>query len=357
MVMVTLPRVSSQRWAITDKRIDLFTMKIAIVRLSSLGDIIFGMASLQLIRRRFPDCQITWVADSRFADILDHCPDLDRIVKLDLKGLKRRFTMRGLRTELAKLAGLGAFDLVIDLHGMLKSALVARRLGGVRTGFHRAVVKEPLATFFYTKTFPISLSEPAVNRYAALVAESLGFAVDPVELAGKHPFLGHRPGDEEATRGLFRGDRKNIIMVPETSIAYKNYPKEKLVQVANQLKQNILVCHGSSAELESANYLAEHSPFVTILPRLNLNQLKAAISRADLVIGADTGPTHMAWACNVPSLALFGATAPPFAPTSRHRVLTSGSRVNPARPDKTDVSIRTIPDAEVVRQAEELLNL
>ncbi len=330
-------------------------MNIAIVRLSSLGDIIFGMASLQLIRRRFPDCAITWVADSRFADILDHCPHLDRVVKLDLKGLKRRFTFAGLQEQLAKLKGLGSFDLTIDLHGMLKSALVAWRVGGQRAGFHRSVVKEPLASLFYTRTVAVPFSEPAVNRYAALVAESLGFTVDPAELAGKHLFLGHRPGDEDATQGLFRADRKNIIMVPETSIAYKNYPKEKLVQVANQLRQNILVCHGSSAELESADYLAEHSPYVKVLPRLDLNQLKAAISRADLVIGGDTGPTHMAWACNIPSLALFGATAPPYAPTVRHRVLTSGSHVNTVKPDNKDFSVSTIAVEEVVRLAQELL--
>lgn len=332
-------------------------MNIAIVRLSSLGDIVFGMASLQLIRHHFPGSSITWVADSRFADILDFNPDLERIVKLDLKGLKRRFSLRGLRTELAKMEGLGPFDLVIDLHGMLKSALVARRLGGARTGFHRAVVKEPLATLFYTRTFPIPLDEPAVNRYAALVSASLGVAPDPGLLAGKAPFLFHLPEHAAATVDYFRQDRKNIVLVPETSIGYKNYPKEQWVEVANALKENILVCHGSPPELATAGYLAEHSPYVTLLPRLDLNQLKAAISRADLVIGGDTGPTHMAWACNVPSLALFGATAPPFAPTALHRVLTSGSRVNPAKPDKGDVSIRTIPETEIVRMAKELLNL
>ena len=332
-------------------------MRIAIVRLSSLGDIVFGMASLQLIRRRFPGCHITWVADSKFADILDHCPDLDRIVKLDLKALKGRFSLSGLRLQLAKLHGLGSFDWVIDLHGMLKSALVARRIDGERTGFHRSVAKEPLATLFYGQTFAIPFTEPAVHRYAALTAASLGFMFDPAELADKRPFLGHGPEDAKATDDFFRNDRKNIILVPETSIAYKNYPREKLVAVANRLGGNILVCHGSAAELESARHLTDQSPHVTLLPRLNLNQLKAVIARADLVIGGDTGPTHLAWACNVPSLALFGATPPPFAPTERHRVLTSGSRVNPVKPDKNDLSICRIPEDDVVRQAEALLQL
>ena len=73
------------------------------------------------------------------------------------------------------------------------------------------------------------------------------------------------------------------------------------------------------------------------------------------MIGGDTGPTHMAWGCNVPSLALFGATAPPYIPTDRHRVLMSKSVVNTVRPDKTDFSVSTIAVEEIVRQAEELL--
>lgn len=332
-------------------------MRIAIVRLSSLGDIIFCMASLQLIRRRFPDAEITWVADSKFADILDHHPDLKAVIKLDLKRLKKNLSWDAIRAEQRKLREAGTFDLVIDLHGMLKSALVARRLGGVRTGFHRAVVKEPLATLFYTRTFSNSLAEPAVHRYTALVSASLGVPPDHAMLTDKAAFLFHRPEHEAVTADYFRRDRKNIVLVPETSIDYKNYPKDKWATVANALKENILVCHGSPTELATATYLAEHSPYVTVLPRLDLNQLKAAISRADLVIGGDTGPTHMAWASNVPSLALFGATAPPFAATARHRVLTSGSRVNPAKPDKTDVSIRTIPETDIVRIAKELLNL
>jgi heptosyltransferase-1 len=330
-------------------------MRIAIVRLSSLGDIIFGMASLQLIRRRFPDCAITWVTDSRFGDVLDHCPDLERVVKVDLKKLKGDFTIAGLRAQLAKLSGLGPFDLTIDLHGMLKSALVAWRVGGERSGFHRSVVKEQLASFFYRRSIAVPFSEPAVNRYALLVAGSLGFTLDPAELAAKSPFLGHLPADEAATKGFLRQDKKNIIIVPGTSLACKNYPREKFVTVANLLRENILVCHGSAAELATASYLADQSPYVTPLPRLDLNQLKAVVSQADLVIGGDTGPTHMAWAYNVPSLALFGATPPPYAPTARHRVLTSGRAVNLVKPDNTDFSVGLIPEAAIARQAEELL--
>jgi len=64
-------------------------MKIAFVRLTSLGDIILAMASLQVVRRRLPGCHITWVAERRFADILDHNPDIQQIIRVDLKDMKK----------------------------------------------------------------------------------------------------------------------------------------------------------------------------------------------------------------------------------------------------------------------------
>ena len=194
------------------------------------------------------------------------------------------------------------------------------------------------------------------DRYLQLVARSLDFAYSPGGVDAKEPFLCHAPEDCAVTKGFFQANRKNVIMVPETSIAYKNYPKEKLVEVANHLRENILVCHGSADELAAARYLAANSRYVTLLPHLDLNQLKAAIGQADLVIGGDTGPTHMAWAMNVPSLALFGATAPPYRGTDRHRLLVSASVANPRKPDKNDLSVADIPVTEVVRQAQELLN-
>ncbi|HEY5975873.1 MAG TPA: lipopolysaccharide heptosyltransferase I [Geobacteraceae bacterium] len=331
-------------------------MRIAIVRLSSLGDIVFGMAALQVIRGRFPQAKITWVTDQRFAALLDHQPDVDEVVRLDLKGLSKRFSLARLRTARVALSMVSGCDIAIDLHGLIKSALIAQKLAPVRCGFHRTVVKEPLATLCYSRTFQVSYELPAVERYLQLVARSLDFDYSPGAVDAKEPFLCHAPEDCAVTKGFFQANRKNVIMVPETSIAYKNYPKEKLVEVANHLRENILVCHGSADELAAARYLAANSRYVTLLPHLDLNQLKAAIGQADLVIGGDTGPTHMAWAMNVPSLALFGATAPPYRGTDRHRLLVSASVANPRKPDKNDLSVADIPVTEVVRQAQELLN-
>jgi heptosyltransferase-1 len=90
---------------------------------------------------------------------------------------------------------------------------------------------------------------------------------------------------------------------------------------------------------------------------MSLNDLKSTIKHADLVIGNDTGPTHMAWGFNKPSITLFGPT-----PVSRvyqtpiNKVLKSPSVVNPFKLNKKDFSITEIKESAVVELAYSLLN-
>lgn len=331
-------------------------MRIALVRLTSLGDIILAMASLQIIRRALPECHITWVADRRFADILDHQPDIQQIVKIDLKGLRRRSPLAAaVASEYRTLTGYGSFDIVIDLHGMIKSAVITAILGGKRYGFSRKNRKEALAGLFYNRTISVPPEQPAVCRYATLAAASLGVDFEPTDFTHPHPYLFWGDEDRAITDRYFSRERHNIIFVAGTSAGYKNYPPEKFAQLADILGENILICHGSQQELDCAQRISEQSPHTRVLPRLTINQLKAAIGRADLVIGGDTGPTHIAWGCAVPSITLFGATPVCICPTKRNLVITTASAVNPRKPDPRDNSISGIAVTDIARMARELL--
>ena len=330
-------------------------MNIALIRLTSLGDIILAMASLQIIRRSLPECRITWFADKRFADILDHQPDIHQVVKIDLKGLKKQKDLTtALAAEYRTLAGHGPFDAVIDLHGMIKSAVIAAILGGKRYGFSRDMRKEALAGLFYNHTIPVPLGQPAVCRYATLVARSLGLEFQPADLTPPRPYLFWGAEDGALTDGYFSRERRTIIFVAGTSAGYKNYPPEQFARLADLLQENILVCHGNQQELATAHRIAGQSSHVRVLPTLSLNQLKAAIGRADLVIGGDTGPTHIAWACGVPSITLFGATPVCICPTERNRVISTTSTINLRTPDPRDDSVRSIDVGEIARLAREL---
>jgi heptosyltransferase-1 len=94
------------------------------------------------------------------------------------------------------------------------------------------------------------------------------------------------------------------------------------------------------------------------MPKLDLNSLKALIAKADLLIGNDTGPTHIAWGLNRPSITIFGPT-----PVSRvyqtdiNKVVKSASIVNPYKLNKQDFSIKEIDEQEIITLAKALLEI
>ena len=134
------------------------------------------------------------------------------------------------------------------------------------------------------------------------------------------------------------------------------YSKEKFASIVNSLDENFLIAWGSEEEKNIANFISQNSKAI-ILPKLDLNSLKAIISKVDLVIGNDTGPTHMAWALNVASITLFGNT-PAYRNTyltNINKTIKSKSMVNPFKLDKNDFSINEIDEQEIIKMAKELL--
>ena len=153
-------------------------------------------------------------------------------------------------------------------------------------------------------------------------------------------------------------DRLNIVLVIGSTWDSRNYPADKFVKIAEALQQNCLVIWGSEQEKADAEWMATQSSLIKVMPKLDLNSLKALIAKADLLIGNDTGPTHMAWGLNRPSITLFGPT-----PVSRvyqtdiNKVVKSASLVNPYKLNKQDYSIKDIDEREIIRLAKLLLSL
>lgn len=333
-------------------------MKIAIVRLSSLGDIILCMVALQVIRHAIPDCRITWVTDQRFADLLDCQPDIEQVISLDLKGMKKRPSWSGLLNQYVALRAAGPFDRVIDLHGMIKSAVVSSLLGVRCYGFARSCRKESLAGLSYTDAYVIPYELPAAARYVQLVCKALGIACSPEDAAlyPKSPYMYWHKSDEAVLKPYLGDQAKNVLIVPGTSAPNKTYPPERFAAVANLLKDNLLVCHGNDAEYASALEIAAIAPHVRVLPRLKLGELKALVGCMDLVIGGDSGPTHLALASGVPSITLFGATPVCFTPSLRNKVVKTLTVPNLLKPNPNDFSVADIPAGQIAGLAVELLS-
>ncbi|CAG1022356.1 heptosyltransferase I [Patescibacteria group bacterium] len=330
-------------------------MKIAIIRLSALGDIIHSMIALQFIKKKYPECQIDWVVEQGFFEILNHNPDINNLLTVHLKSLKHNKT--ALFGEINKVRHYAKqnYDLVIDAQGLIKSAMTARLLGKKTAGFDKDSVREKAAAWFYDIKLNCAYDKNTIDRNAFILSEPLGFNISSNDILNKQAFLFYK-NEDTVIYDYLRKDQKNIIFVIGSTWESRNYPIEKFINIANALKQNCLIIWGNESEKQKAEFMAGQSHYIQVMPKLDLNSLKALIAHADLLIGNDTGPTHIAWGLNRPSITLFGCT-----PISRvyqtdiNKVLKSASIVNPFKLNKQDFSIQEIDEHEVIQLAELLL--
>ncbi len=332
-------------------------MRIAIVKLSALGDIIHAMSVLQFIKRHLPDSTVDWVVEEGFKDVLAGNPDINQILTVNIKRAKKEKSFKLLFQTLRKLKKLKKYDIVIDMQGLLKSAIVSSLIPSEKTfGFDKASLRERFATSFYSDTCQIKYAENVIKRNAFIVSSALGLIISHNDILNKQPFLHFNNSFKPY---FLQNDRPNIAFVPGASFDSKVYPVENFGQLALALDANITLLWGNEKEKIMAEKIQQIAPEVTLSAQLSLGELKAFIGQMNLVIGGDTGPTHMAWALNIPSITLFGST-PGYRNTyltKINKIIESNSKVNPNKINKDDMSIQTIEVDNITNTAKELLFL
>jgi len=323
---------------------------IAIVRLSALGDIINSAVILQFIHQKYPDAKIEWITEEVFAPLLQNHPLLHRVHTINLKELKKSRSLKELFKTISKLRSLGKFDIIIDMQGLLKSSIVARLIGKRTHGFDKNSSRESISRFFYKTTSYIEYDENIVKRNIFLASDGLGFRINDSMLLNKQ-----RVFDVEKYP-LSKSEKKNIAIVIGASWESKKYPKEKVAKLCDELGQNCYIIWGNEKEREDAMWICKNSSFAILAPKLSLLDLVSFISSVDLLIGNDTGPTHIAWAQNVASITLFGPTTKRMIyETSKNLFLKSDSKVDIYHIDKNDFSIKDIEVKNITKKARELL--
>ena len=330
-------------------------MKIAIVKLSALGDIVHAMVALQFIKQAIPESKIDWIVEEGFAGVLEHNPHINVIHCVNLKALKKdKFKFFA---ELSKIKSYAknSYDVVIDLQGLLKSAIVSKILGP-NIGFDKNSIREKIAASFYKRSFFIPYEENVIFRNLDLISRSLDIDIKKDTLKNKDAFLFFTKEDEKKTELFRKSDQKTIVHILGSSWDSKIYPKEKFVEIINDLDENHLLVWGSKKEEEYANYISKQTSAI-ILPKMDLNELKAVVSKADLVIGADSGPTHFAWAMNRPSITIFGPTPSRrnVLETNINKIIDCGKEIDPLKLDKKDYCIQGIDPEKIIDMAKDLL--
>lgn len=332
-------------------------MRIAIIRLSALGDIINSALILQFIKKAYPDAQIEWICEEAFAPIIQNHPDLDAVHTVAIKRAKKTKSLSLLFQTIPTLRSLGEYDKIIDLQGLLKSALVSRVIGKNIYGFAKDSIREGIASKFYQHHTHIPYEENSIWRTLVLVSEALDIPITKEMVEAKLPALSYEDKDN-ITQDLLSKDQKNIAFVIGASWASKTYPKENFISLANRLDANIILIWGSENEKQEASHIAIESFQTKIAPKLTLSQLVALIDSVDLVIGNDTGPTHIAWAMNKASITLFGPTpaSKMMWQSERNIAIESSSNVDPLKLNRNDMSIKDISPQDVYEKAKRVLS-
>jgi heptosyltransferase I len=324
--------------------------KIAIVRLSALGDIVNSAVVLQFIHQHYPTAKIEWITEEVFSPLLQNHPFIHTVHSVNIKKLKKQRSLSALKQTIHHLRSLGKFDIIIDMQGLIKSSIVARLIGKNTHGFDRNSTREGLASFLYKTSSNIAYDANIVRRNSFVVADALGFEITDTMLLEKEKVFPTTP------YSFSPSEKKNVAIVIGASWGSKRYPKEQIVELSNSLKENVWIIWGSEAEKEDALWICEHSEFAKIAPKLSLVELVSYIGSCDLLIGNDTGPTHMAWAQNVPSITLFGPTNERMIyETPKNIAMHSPSDVDIFKINKNDFSIKEIQVEDIVRNAKKLL--
>lgn len=326
-------------------------MRIALVKLSSMGDIIHLGLLIPSLKRALPALEIEWLIDESFAPLLQDSPFVSKIHALPLRKIAKNHDFKALFTLIKTLKNLQTFDLLIDAQGLIKSALISRLIPAhKRVGFDKNSAKEGLSALFYDKGIAISYSEHILKRNATLLSEA--FEIPLLEARDfTEMFIPSQSARERVNEMILPGTKKRILFVLEASKANKIYPRERFLELSRlcEREEIYLLWHEN---VEHARYISSRNHALILLERLTLSELKAFILRMNAVIGGDTGVTHLAFALGIPTITLFGNTPIERFALKKEWALRSE---NARDYDKRDCSIGEIEPARIRALLEEIL--
>ncbi|MGL4423689.1 MAG: glycosyltransferase family 9 protein [Gemmataceae bacterium] len=281
-------------------------MRIAIIKPSALGDIVHALPLAAGLRRRFPHAHMSWVVNRGFAELLRDQPDIDAIVPFDRAALGRGnlVAMWRFLQELRRQR----FQIVIDAQGLFRTGVMTAATGApLRIGFANA---REGARHFYSHAVPAPThrEEHAVDRLWRLGAV--------LEVEGPKVFrLGESAIETAAVQELLRPwPRPWLVVAPGSKWATKQWPLPAFANLLHDAEVRYggtAIIVGSGDDRLLAEQLRPHlRRWLDLTGKTTLPRLTALLRQADLMLGNDTGPLHLAAALGVPCLAPYTCTLP-----------------------------------------------
>jgi len=280
-------------------------MRVLIVRLSSMGDVVHTLPALTDAAKAIPGLRFDWAVDESFAQIPAWHSHVDTVFPTAL----RRWGKKPAGAEFSEFRQTlrrERYDLIVDLQGEFKSALIARLARGVRCGYDLGSVHEKGAQLVYRKKFSVPKGKHSSHRMRQLLSQALSYSYDPgtIDYGIERSRL---PSSPVSVAGPY------MVFIHSTSWESKNWPEHYWQELASKAVAagfHVVLPWGSDAEQQRSVRIARGDDRVVVLPRLSISEKASIMERAVATVGLDTGLSHIAAALSVPSVTLYGATSP-----------------------------------------------
>jgi heptosyltransferase-1 len=282
--------------------------RILIVRTSSLGDLVHMLPAISDIAAHVPGAQIDWIVEESFAEI----PGWHRAVRETIPVAHRRWRKhwwapetRAARAALRKNLDARNYDIVLDMQALMKSIWLVRQTHGLRHGLDMRSAREPLASFFYDVKHTVEFWQPAVTRQRELAAAAFGYTYQ-----GPPDF-----GLERITDGV--EIQPYAVIMPSASRDDKLWPEDDWRKVFGRLHEKGLglkLLSGSASETARAQKLVQGNPAAEVLPRMSLTEVAKVLAGARIMVGLDSGLTHLSAGLGRPTIGIYKASTPVRTP-------------------------------------------
>lgn len=291
-------------------------MNILIVKLSAIGDVIHTLPALAALRKLYPDANITWAIEEASSDLITDHPYLDKVIIShrkrwidDLRHGRISKPFNEMKSFLKELKAQ-SYDLVIDFHGLLKSAIIVFLSSGKRKlGYDNL---QEMSAFFLNEKIPEDMNKHAVDRYLDFL-RYLGADIEEPE------FL--IPIREENISRIERFLQVNNINKKDRFVAVspialwdtKLWEDERFARLCDRITEELevrIIFTGSDRRKLDIIQSRMRFPAVNLGGKTTLRDLAYLYQLSSLLITTDSGPMHIAAAVGTPVVALFGPTDP-----------------------------------------------
>ena len=287
--------------------------RILLIKTSSMGDVVHTLPVVGDLRASLPGCHIDWVVEEVFSAVPGLHPGVDRVIPVSIRRWRKHPFAARTRREFSDLRSRlrqTRYDEVIDAQGLLKSAFLAWMANGRSHGFDWKSSREPLR-MFYDQVHAVPWSVHAVQRNRLLASKALGYAISGSPIYG----IAARPESSATLESAFpvTGAGQFAVLLHATSATSKEWPEHDWARLGEYLAAQGTISvlpFGNAEERQRSERLAAQIPAARVPPALDLDQLTALMSRARIVVGVDTGLTHLAVALGRPTIGLYRATDP-----------------------------------------------